>query len=279
MGGDYRFVHQQFQEWFAAELLLSQVVALAKHERPDAIFALQRDVLNHVRWQQPLSFLLERLAQGEGEQLRFAAGLICWAMQVDLVVASELAGIAGAHVWPFVRDGLSKSLRKWYSKNSRLHRKCALAAMIATRAPDFQDILWPLLESPDQQVRLCTYRTWHPFSLASLGAGWRQHFDKWPAQRRVEFIQELGWQPGQEHIALACELAKTDENLDVRLACLGLLTDAGATETCQVFVRKLGVSLVGSSAWSDRRNARRTRAATSRSPKTGSRNGAGVTQR
>lgn len=52
----------------------------------------------------------------------------------------------------------------------------------------------------------------------------------------MEFIHELGLQPGQEHIALACELAKTDGSLDVRLACLGLLNDAGASETCAEIV-------------------------------------------
>src|ERR1019366_3816275 len=50
VGGAYRFVHQQFQEWFAAGWLYGQVMALARERRPDREFAFQRDVLNHARW-------------------------------------------------------------------------------------------------------------------------------------------------------------------------------------------------------------------------------------
>lgn len=238
-GGDVRFVHQQFQEWFAAEWLHERISELAGDAQSDKIFVFQRDVLNRFRWMQPLSFLLERLAEGAEEELRFAEKLIRWSMPVGLLLSAELAGIAGAPVWPFIRDDFSKSLRKWYARNSERQRTCALAAMLATRAPDFKDILWPLLESPDQQIRLRTYRTWHPFSLTSLGADWRKRFDKWDVQQKVEFIQEMGLQPGQEHIGLACELAKVEKNLEVRLACLRLLNDAGATETCAEIVNSL----------------------------------------
>jgi len=235
-GGGYRFVHQQFQEWFAAEWLCPRVVELAKDEKPDAIFELSHDVLNHVRWQQPLSFLLERLAEDEGEQLPVAAKLIHWAMDVDFVVAAELAGIAGKKVWPLIRHELGTSLRKWYETKSDWHRQCALAAILATKTADFQDLLWPLLESPDMQVRLGTYRTRRPFPMATLGANWRERFDKWNTDQKFELIEAVDWQPGEDHIALACELAKSDRNLDVRLACLRLLNNAGASATCAEIV-------------------------------------------
>lgn len=230
-GSNFRFIHQQFQEWFAAEWLDSRVTALSKDEQPAMLLSLQFEVLNHLCWQQPLAFLLERLSEGDGERRRIAAKVINWAMQIDLLLPCKLAGVAGERVWPLVRNALGDSLREWRARNSERHRHCALAAILATGAPDFQDILWPLLESPDQQVRLSTYRTWNPFPLTSLGAEWRHRFDGWDEERRVEFIQEMGWRLSQEHIVFVRELAKTDNSLGVRLACLRLLNDVEASET------------------------------------------------
>jgi len=231
LGGAYRFVHQQFQEWFAAEWLYRCVTGVSKDEEPDEVFKFQRDILNHIRWKQPLFFLFERFAEGGDDQFALAAKVIRWAMSVDLLLAAMFAGVAGEHVWPLVRDELTASIRGWYERSSGWHRHCAVAAMLATHASEFQDVLWPLLESNDQQVRLRTYRTWRPFPLTSLGSAWRQRFDKWDSQRRTEFIREISWQPSQQQITLACELAKTDNRPDVRLACLSLFKDIGAYET------------------------------------------------
>jgi hypothetical protein len=231
LGNEYRFIHQQFQEWFAAEWLYERVTVLTQSETPDGIFAFQSEILNHNRWQQPLLFLLERLATGADAPHQMAAKLIRWAMFVDLIFASQLAGISGTGVWQLVRDELSAALRQWYNKKGNHHRYSALTAMFASGAPDFQDIIWPLLESDDQNCRLETYRMWRPFPLTSLGLDWRKRFEKWDAQRKAEFIREMSWQSNQEFVGLAGELIKTDASPDVKLACLDLLKDAGAYET------------------------------------------------
>ncbi len=232
LGDDYRFIHQQFQEWFAAEWLYERATELVRNETPDTVFAFQSGILNHIRWQEPLVFLLERLATGTDEQHRMAAKLIRWAMSLDLILAAQLAGISGTHVWPHVRDELSAALRHWYNnKKGEHHRYSALAAMFASGAPDFQDIIWPLLESDNQNSRLETYRIWRPFPLTSLGPDWKKRFEKWNAQRRAEFVHEISWQSNQEIVGLARELIKTDDSPYVKLACLDLLRDAGAYET------------------------------------------------
>lgn len=229
--GAYRFLHQQFQEWFAAESLYQRASELEKADSANEAFAFQRDILNHVRWHQPLTFLMERLSEGGDEQHRLAAQVIHWGMPVDLLLAAELAGIASERVWPYVRDKLQPALRKWYAKNNHHHCSCALAAMLATGAPDFQDILWPLIESDNNQARFWIYRAWRPFPLNSLGPNWRIRFEKWSEERRAEFIQELCWHANRSHIDLAIELATTDAGPTVRLACLDLLEQAGAYET------------------------------------------------
>ena len=230
LGGAFRFVHQQFQEWFAAGSLHGQVIALARECHSDRAFEFQRDVLNHVRWFRALAFLLERLGAGSDEERRAAAKLVEWAVPVDLILAAELAGIAGASIWPSVRELVDPAVRAWYARGSARHRRCALAAMLATNAPDFQDIIWPLLESDEQQMRW-TCRAWRPFPLTSLGPDFRSRFNLWDEHRRTVFIEEMSLDPCDAHIAFATELARADRSLGVRLACLDLLAGAGAYET------------------------------------------------
>lgn len=230
-GGAYRFIHQQFQEWFAAEWLHRRVAALAEDEHRDEVFGIQRDVLNHTQWQEPLAFLIERLEEGGDEQHRVAAKLIRWAMPVDLLAAAGLAGIAGERIWPLIRDELSGALRRWYARNSEHHRQCALAAMLATGAPDFQDILWPLIESDDQEAQLWTWMTWRPLPLTSLGPNWRSRLGRWNERQRAKFVHALCWHASQAHISLATDLAKTDRSPKVKLACLDVLEEAGAYDT------------------------------------------------
>lgn len=259
-GGAYRFAHQQFQEWFAAESLHRGVVSLAKEEHSGRVFEFQRDVLNHVRWLQPLTFLLERLGGDGDEECRLAVKLIEWVFPLDLVYAAELAGIAGEGTWALVRGTLGPALRAWYARASERHRRCAVAAMLATKAPDFQDILWSLLESDDQQVRLWTCRMWRPFPLTCLGTNWRSRFDKWDEQRRAEFVQEMNLDPGDAHIAFATELAKAESSSAVKLACLDLLARAGAYETVVEFLETPSFGVSGKSLcwqvlrWSPRRH-------------------------
>jgi len=227
LGGRYRFNHQQFQEWFAAESMKELVVNIGKDARPERIFEFQRDVLNHPRWFQPLAFTVERLGKGNESEHRLAAKLIEWAQAVDLMLASELAGIAGTNVWPLVRDSLSPVLRTWYARNSERHRRCALAAMLATGAADFSDILWSLLESDEQTMRF-TCRAWGPFLFTSLGPEFPQRFNGWDEERRTTFVQEMGLSLSQEHVAFAIGLSQSETSIQVKYACLDLLTSAGA---------------------------------------------------
>jgi hypothetical protein len=226
----YRFVHQQFQEWFAAESLHRTVVAIGTTEKKEELFAFQRDFLNYIQWQEPLSFLMERLANGSEADVSLAAMVIRWAMPVNLSLAAELVGVAGEKVWALVRLELGQALRKWHENTGSDSRGAALAAMLATGAPDFKETIWPLIESPNQNNRLFTYRAWRAFPLSCLGAKWRERFFKWDAERKIELIHEFSWKPDREHIALAAEMLKMSEPPRVRLACFELLLNVGAFE-------------------------------------------------
>ena len=230
-GSSYRFAHQQYQEWFGAEALRHSIGEIIQNETAENRFAFQRDVLNRIQWVEPLLFLMDRLGGGNEAHLEAAARVIRWSMQVDLHLASELAGAAGRAVWGQVRDELGDLLRRWYEADGEQQRYCALSAMLATEAPDFQDILWPLLESTDRNIRLFTIRTRRNFPLSCLGPDWRAKFANWPAERQVEFIRELSWQSNREHIDFAVDILQTGKEPQVNVACFELLLDARAYET------------------------------------------------
>ena len=225
----YRFFHHQFQEWFAAEWLNQHVTEIFINKNLEIIFEFQRDILNHNRWKESLCFLIEKLSEEGKEKNDIAAELIRWTIPVDMLLASELAGVAGENIWTKISNEFGNLLRKWYSIDSNSHRKCALTAMLATGAPDFHDIIWPLLESDDQQVRLTTYRLISPFPITCLGPTWRARYDKWNEDLRVEFVHGL-WYPDPSNIGHITEIAKADDSLEVKLACMHFIEYVGEYE-------------------------------------------------
>lgn len=239
VGGAYRFVHQQFQEWFASLWLYEQVIPLARELPSNRKITFQRNVLNHFRWFTSLAFLLERLGSGNEQEREAAATVVEWAVQIDLILAAELAGIAGKVVWSSIREFITPAVRSWHARGGERHRRCALGAMLATGAPDFQDILWPLLESDEQTMRW-SCRAWHPFPLTSLGAGFGRRFSEWDDHRRRDFVQEMGLAPNGEHIALAAGLAKSDPSPEVKLAALDLLAGVGAYDAVEDILNSPG---------------------------------------
>ena len=69
--------------------------------------------------------------------------------------------------------------------------RCALAGMLATGSEEFVDIILPLLNNDDQQVRLNAYRAWGEFHVTSLGKEWRQVVKGWKEEQRADFIGEV----------------------------------------------------------------------------------------
>ena len=74
---------------------------------------------------------------------------------------------------------------------TRTISKHALAAMLATGADDYCDIILPLLSGEDQQARLSMYRLWPDVRLSSLGSGWSERVRGWSEDARTDFVSEL----------------------------------------------------------------------------------------
>lgn len=192
----FQFEHQQLQEYYAALDVHARLLDL-RNDDHDATSHFTIDYVNDPAWAEPLRMIAETFAEqsGEGEidRRKTSAGgmLVAMALTVDLVFAAELAQLCGAVVWNEVRVAIGDRIRAAYAIHDGSFRQYAIAAMLATGADDFCDIIVPLLSGQDQQTRLCTYRLWPDIQVSSLGPNWREHVRGWSEEARTDFVSEL----------------------------------------------------------------------------------------
>ncbi|MFZ2959354.1 MAG: ATP-binding protein [Candidatus Ozemobacteraceae bacterium] len=230
----FKFQHQQFQEFFSATKLRSDLWGLngRSDQGKDQWFA--REYLNRPVWEEPLRMLAEEfgeLSQGPTDKSNaVAAGkhLIELVLDLDPVFAADLSRLCGAVVWREVRGEVEKRMRSWYGVADEHHRMCALSGMIASGSEAFIDIVLPLLSSHDQQVRLSAFRAWGQFFVSILGKEWRQIVGSWPEEQRVDFIGEVVRERGMA--AIAEDFALSDPTPKVRAVALRVLEWVDASD-------------------------------------------------
>ena len=192
----FQFEHQQLQEYCAALDVRARLLDLRDDER-DAIDRFTADYVNDSAWAEPLLMIAETLAEQTGnartDRRNIHAGkkLVDMALLVDLVFAGELAQLCGPTVWNEVRASVGERLRGAHALPDGNHQQYAIAAMLASGADDFRDIILPLLSGQDQETRLRTYRLWPDIQLSSLGSNWREQVRGWSEDARENFVFEL----------------------------------------------------------------------------------------
>lgn len=191
-----RFEHQQIQEFYAALDLRARLLSM----KPDDEASTQRfivDYVNNPTWAEPLRMIAatfaERTGDVENAKRNTQAGvcLVRMALTVDPLFTAELSSYCGALVWGDVGAAVQERLRAMHAMGERSFREYAIAAMLATGADAFRDILEPLLSAPSQQVRLGVYRLWPEFNVSSLGGNWREVVRGWSEEARKDFVSEL----------------------------------------------------------------------------------------
>ena len=195
-GTAFRFEHQQLQEYFAALDVRAQLLELPDGDT-DATDRFTAGYVNEPAWAEPLRMLAETFAEPTGDEdtdhrnLRAGVNLVVMALEVDLVFAGELAQLCGPAVWGQVRAVFGERFLAAYELSDGHYGQYAVAAMLATGADDFADIIVPLLSGPDQQTRLRTCRLWPDIHLSSLGPDWREQVGGWSEAARADFVSEL----------------------------------------------------------------------------------------
>jgi hypothetical protein len=230
----FKFQHQQFQEFYAAQLLKRELSLLVDSDNPPARRKFARAYINHPAWEEPLRMLAEEVGQYTLDQgaapeiLAQARCLIEMTLEVDPVFAADLSRLCREKVWNEVGPLVSKRLRAWYANADGHHRRCALAAMLASGSGDFADIILPLLTSDDRQVRLRTYAAWQQFYVSSIGSDRHSLLASWTEDQRADFAGEFAMNPHAAEVAQ--DLACSDPSLKVRIAAIHSLRFAGAFE-------------------------------------------------
>jgi len=192
----FQFEHQQIQEYYAAFDVRLRLFDLRDDDH-DATGRFTADFVNDPAWAEPLRMIAETFAEQtsavgtDTRTTRAGEKLVEMALAVDLVFAGELVQLCGAAVWNGVRAAACERFRAVYAIRDDNFRQYALAAMLATGADDFSDIIVPLLSGQDQQTRLRTYRLWSDIHLSSLGPDWRERVRGWSEEARADFVSEL----------------------------------------------------------------------------------------
>jgi hypothetical protein len=190
----FQFEHQQLQEYYAALDVRARLLHLQDDDH-DATGRFTADYVNNPAWAEPLRMIAETSAENTGDgksDWRYTTGtLVEMALAVDLVFAGELAQLCGAAIWNEVRATVGERFRAVYAIRDANFRQYALAAMLATGADDFRDIIVPLLSAQDQQTRLRTYRLRPDIQTSSLGPNWREQVRGWSDEARADLVSEV----------------------------------------------------------------------------------------
>jgi hypothetical protein len=223
----FRFQHQQYQEFYAAGALKTRLLELLQSKNPKKEKAFQKWYVNEPRWEEALLMLAEDIG-GRGEEkpiVEAGAELVRLALEVDPIFTGALARRCGPAIWSEVRNEIGVLLRAWYDAPDPNHKRCALAAMLATGSDDFKDIVVPLLTSSNDQFRLAVYHSGAEFLPSSLGPDWSEIVHGWPEDARLEFVLELADDPWLsdkvEQFALSDPSAKVKWNVARRLSWYG----------------------------------------------------------
>ncbi|HFE43886.1 MAG TPA: hypothetical protein ENJ18_00115 [Nannocystis exedens] len=228
----FQFEHQQLQEYYAALDVRTQLLDLQDDDR-DATARFTADYVNDPAWAEPLRMIAETFAEQTGDggtdkrNTRAGGKLVEMALAVDLVFAGELAQLCGAAVWNEVRATVSERFRAIYAIRDGNYRQYAIAAMLATGADNFSDIILPLLSGENQQTRLHTYRLWPDIQVSSLGSNWRDQVRGWTGEARTDFVSELLHHRVDDEIAA---FAAEDNSIEVKKAAVSSLMWTGSDD-------------------------------------------------
>lgn len=216
-GDMVRFAHQRFQEYFAAAFLLTTMTDAGRASQPESVIL---EAINWPFWMDALVLLAEKLSTSPSLS-DAKVSLVEAAMQIDLSIACELAGIAALrrNDAPTIYDGIVTTVGELWRSTDERQREYALGCMIDSQFATFGAVLWPLLEDQDQQVRWGVYRLRRSgISLSQLGGAAMNRVRAWSPEQRAEFVHEIAANPiGFKFVE---HLANDDPAIEVRAAAI-----------------------------------------------------------
>src|ERR1700752_36407 len=227
----FRFQHQQFQEFYASQHLKQELLVVHREDNPGSRLNFARQYLNRPIWDEPLQMLAEEIgAMGASDEFGPAGVLLVEvALDVDPVLAADLARLCGTAVWKQVASAVGQPLRSIYDTEDENFKLWAAAGMLATGSPELMDIIVPLLSGSDEQILRGTYRTAGQFRLTSLGENWQTVVKQWTERARIILVEELALTESTPNLTRILEdFARNDPSQQVKKEAMKSLVWVGA---------------------------------------------------
>lgn len=216
-----RFAHQRFQEFFAARFLLEKLTDESSPLQLSGSAIV--DAINWPFWADALFLVAEKFSTN-ANMIRAKSWLIEAALQIDLGIACQLAGLSGFQRAdaPALFDKIVAEVMIFWQSPIKQQRQYAITCMIDSVFDVFADNLWNLLEDPNNQVRLAAYRLGHSdISVNQLGDHVIRRVTAWSPELRAEFIHETAANPS--NFDFVVQLANNDPSAEVRTAAIAAL--------------------------------------------------------
>jgi hypothetical protein len=234
----YAFQHQQLQEWFASFDFEAGLVIAEDNLGLD--HPLVVGALNDRGWGEVALFACERMSRKDLASAKLVAKVVDLLLGIDPLFAAQIISRSGPMVWEVIGDRVIRFARAWHSPG-RPDR--AVGFMIASRRPEFADIIWPLVSNSEDQTQMSAMRLVRRFNPAVLGDHLARDYAALSEKSRGVLATELAFHGDRDGIDAALVLALSEPSTAIRERVFDGLSFRGATRQLENLLRASGDDL------------------------------------
>ena len=215
LDGSVGFQHQQLQEWHASFDVEGAMLAASMGD-DDANVQLV-GMLNDAMWEEPILFACERLSRAGDKERDAVAKAIMATIGIDPMLAADMIYRSSEGAWRSVEAEIVAFTKRWHQAG-KIDRAIRFAIM--SGRPEFAELVWPFIETEDNQSYLRVLRHAPRFRPSVLGADREQRLMALPADVRSHVLSEIAGNSEMDGMELAAKLAKADADVAVRLSAV-----------------------------------------------------------
>ena len=211
--GSVGFQHQQLQEWHASFEVEGAMLAASTGDS-DAHTQLM-GILNTTTWEESILFACERLSRAGDMERDALAKAIIVTLGIDPMLAADMIYRSSEEVWRRVETEVTAFAGRWH-QTGKIDR--AIRFAIISGRPEFAELVWPFIETKDNQSYLRVLRHAPRFRPSVLGADRERRLAALPADIRSDVLGEIAGNSGIDGMELAAKLAKADADVEVQMS-------------------------------------------------------------
>lgn len=207
------FQHQQLQEWHASFDVEGAMLAAGTGD--SAAHSHLVGMLNAATWEEPILFACERLSRAGDKEHDALAKAIMATIGIDPMLAADMIYRSSEEVWRRVETEVTAFTGRWHQVG-KIDRAIRFAIM--SGRPEFAELVWPFIETQDNQSYLRVLRHAPRFRPSVLGADRERRLAALPPDVRSDVLGEISGNSGMDGMELATKLATADADVEVQLS-------------------------------------------------------------